>query len=174
MADAVGSSILTADGINALANASATGGSIQPKYFKFSNQDLVLDPNLSAEDIVGWRTQDISAYHHLDDQTVEFVCDVLPTEAEDYVRTCGLYLDDGTLFVVAKPYHPFPPGMRQTFKVQMTYENIDGLLDFKYISTEEMEQYLLTLESSVINGLQISKNLARTLEVTKIQGVKVI
>lgn len=155
---AVGSSIVTADGINALANASATGTSVKPKYFKFSNQDLVLDPNLSASDLTGWRTQDINLYQKVDAQTVEFVCDVIPTEAIDYARVCGLYLDDGTLFMVAKPPYPFPPQLRQTFKIQMIYQNIDTLLDFKYLSFDEEEQSLSILDTSISLGLQTMEN----------------
>ena len=155
---AVGSSIITADGINALANASASGTSVKPKYFMFSNQDLVLDPNLSASDITGWRTQDINLYQKVDDKTVEFVCYVAPTEARDYARVCGLYLEDGTLFMVAKPPYPFPPSLRQTFKIQMVYENIDGLLDFKYVSFSEEEQSLSILDTSISLGLQTMEN----------------
>jgi len=155
---AVGNSIVTADGINALANASATGTSVKPKYFKFSNQDLVLDPNLSAEDIHGWRTQDINLYQKVDAQTVEFVCDVEPTEASDYAKVCGLYLDDGTLFMVAKPPYPFPPSLRQTFKIQMIYENATELLDFKYVSFSEEEQSLSILDTSISLGLQTMEN----------------
>jgi len=95
---AVGSSIVTADGINALANASASGTSVKPKYFKFSNQDIVLDPNLSASDIVGWRTQDINLYQTVDESTVEFVCDVEPTEADDYARVWTLFRRWNTLY----------------------------------------------------------------------------
>jgi len=155
---AVGSSIVTADGINALANASASGKSVKPKYFKFSNQDLVLDPNLSASDIHGWRTQNINLYQKVDSKTVEFVCDVIPTEATDYTRVCGLYLDDGTLFMVAKPPYPFPPSLRQTFKIQMIYENATELLDFKYVPFSEEEQSLSILDTSISLGLQTMEN----------------
>lgn len=151
---AVGKSLITADGINALANASASGTSVKPKYFQFSSQDLVLDPNLSAGDIVGWITQDINLYQKIDDKTVEFVCDVKPTEATDYARVCGLYLDDGTLFMVAKPPYPFPPLLRQTFKIQMKYEGIDALLNFKYVSFNEEEQSLSALDTSLTIGLE--------------------
>jgi len=155
---AVGSSLITADGINALANASASGTSVKPKYFKFSNQDLVLDPNMSAEDIVGWRTQDINLYQTIDDKTVEFVCDVVPTEATDYARICGLYLEDGTLFMVAKPPYPFPPQLRQTFKIQMIYESIDEILNFQYLSFDETEQDIALLNAQAILGEQILQN----------------
>jgi len=149
----VGGSIITADGINALSNASASGKSVKPKYFKFSNQDLILDPNLSASDIHGWRTQDINLYQKVDSKTVEFVCDVIPTEATDYTRICGLFLEDGTLFMVAKPPYPFPPTLRQTFKIQMIYENATELLDFKYLSFSETEQDLSLLNTNVQMGL---------------------
>ena len=167
---AIGKSIITADGINALANASASGTSVKPKYFKFSNQDLVLDPNLSASDINGWRTQDINLYQKVDDRTVEFVCDVIPNEASDYSRVCGLYLDDGTLFMVAKPPYPFPPSLRQTFKIQMVYEDITGLLDFKYVAFSQTEQDLSLLNATAVSGNQILKNTLK-LEGVKIQGV---
>jgi len=150
---AIGSSIITADGINALSNASASGTSVKPKYFKFSNKDLVLDPNLSASDINGWRTQDINLYQKVDSKTVEFVCDVIPTEASDYTRVCGLYLEDGTLFMVAKPPYPFPPSLRQTFKIQMVYENVSDLLDFKYLPFSETEQDLSLLNTNTQLGL---------------------
>jgi hypothetical protein len=166
----VGKSIITADGINALANASASGTSVKPKYFKFSNQDLVLAPNLSASDLTGWRTQDINLYQKVDDRTVEFVCGVIPSEAVDYTRVCGLYLEDGTLFMVAKPPYPFPPSLRQTFKIQMVYEDITGLLDFKYVAFSQTEQDLSLLNTTVVSGNQILKNTLK-LERVKIQGV---
>ena len=155
---AVGSSIITADGINALAKASASGTSVKPKYFKFSNQDLVLDPNLSASDIHGWRTQDINLYQTIDDKTVEFVCDVDPTEATHYTRVCGLYLDDGTLFMVAKPPFPFPPSLRQTFKIQIKYQNASQLMSFEYLPYQETEQSLSILDTAVSLGLQTIEN----------------
>ena len=151
---AVGQSIITADGINALANAAASGTSVKPKYFVFSHQDLVLDPKLSAGDIHGWRTQDISLYQVLDSSTVEFVCDVAPTEATDYTHVCGLYLEDGTLFMVAKPPFPFPPQLRQTFKVQMVYANADRLLDFRYLPYSETEQSLAALDVALSSALR--------------------
>ena len=166
----VGGSIITADGINALSNASASGKSVKPKYFKFSNQDLILDPNLSASDIHGWRTQNINLYQKVDDKTVEFVCDVIPTEATDYTRICGLYLEDGTLFMVAKPPYPFPPSLRQTFKIQMVYENINGLMDFKYVAFSQTEQDLSLLNATAVSGNQILKNTLK-LEGIKLQGV---
>jgi len=139
---AVGQSIITADGINALVEASSAGRTIKPKFFRFSEQDLVLDPMLSASDVHGWVTQDIDGYMRIDDDTVEFVCDVQPTEATHYTRLAGLYLDDGTLFMLAKPPFPFPPQLRQTFKIQLRYQNVGALTDFRYISTDEMRQSL--------------------------------
>lgn len=167
---AVGQSIITADGINAFANASASGTSVKPKYFQFSAQDVVLDPNLSAGDITGWRTQDISLYRKINADTVEFVCDVAPTEATEHTRVCGLFLEDGTLFMIAKPPFPFPPQLRQTFKIQMVYANASALLDFAYLPHQETEQDLSALNTTVVCGNQILKNTLK-LEGIKLQGV---
>lgn len=154
----VGSSIVTAEGINALAAASASGTSIKPKYFKFSSQDLAISPELDKNDISGWIMKDISLYQTVDDMTIEFVCDVLPSEATNYAKIAGLYLDDGTLFMVAKPPYPFPPGLRQTFKIQMVYQNISGLVDFQYVPWDEEQQSLSILDTSVTLGMQIMDN----------------
>ena len=150
---AVGAVIVTADGINALVEADSTGRSIKPKYFRFSVQDLVLGPELSAGDIHGWLTRDISVYRQIDGNTVEFVCDVPPTEATDYARIVGLYLDDGTLFAVAKPPYPFPPALRQTLKIQVQYRQVGELMDFHYLSHYETEQDLNLLNTEAVLGI---------------------
>ena len=149
---AVGQSIITADGINALVEASAKHETVTPKYFRFSDDDMVLDTNLSAGDIDGWTTRDISTIKQISADAAEFVCDVEPTEATHYTRVCGLYLDDGTLFAVAKPPFPFPPGLRQTFKIQVSYQNITELMDFSYLPHQEEEQDLRIIDTSSVLG----------------------
>jgi hypothetical protein len=149
---AVGQSIITADGINALVEASAKNKTVTPKYFRFSDDDLVLDPSLSAEDIDAWTTRDISTIKQISGDAAEFVCDVDPEEATHYTRVCGLYLDDGTLFAVAKPPFPFPPGLRQTFKIQISYQNITELMDFSYLPHQEEEQDLRLNNTAAVLG----------------------
>ncbi|WP_456390599.1 hypothetical protein [Hydrogenimonas sp.] len=149
---AVGKSIITEKGIFAMADASVTGKLVQPKYFKFSTTDYNLDPALT--DISGWLQKDISLYNKIDDNTVEFLCDVAPEEATDYARTAGLFLEDGTLFMLAKPPFPFPPGMRQTFKIQLVYQNAEQLIDFQYLPFYETEQDLMILEVGAQAGLR--------------------
>jgi len=128
---AVGQSILTVKGSYALADASQTGKSIKPKFYKVSNQDITLDPTLT--DISGvWKQADISGYFPVNDNTVEFLVDIPPEEATSYGRTFGLYLEDGTLFMIAKPPYPFPPALRQTFKIQLVYNNANNLIDFRH------------------------------------------
>ncbi|MEO1927623.1 MAG: hypothetical protein ABGX26_02930, partial [Nautiliaceae bacterium] len=98
---AVGQSLITVNGIKALMDASVIGKLVKPKYFKFSDVDYALDPTIA--DISGWIQKDISVYNTINENTVEFVCDVAPDEAAKYTKTAGLYLDDGTLFMLAKP-----------------------------------------------------------------------
>ena len=148
---AVGQVILTLQGSYALADAQATGKSIQPKYYKVSNQDIQLDPTLT--DLNGvWKTEDISGYTPISPDTVEFLIDIPPDQATDYGRTFGLYLADGTLFAVAKPPYAFPPNLRQTFKVQITYSNINQITDFQYIPFYETEQLLAVMDVAFTFG----------------------
>ncbi len=157
---AVGQSIITANGIKALMDASAAGKLIKPKYFKFSDTDYTLDPTI--ENISGWIQKDISVYNTLNSNTVEFICDVAPEEAAKYTKTAGLYLDDGTLFMLAKPPYPFPPLLRQTFKIQLVYQNAENLIDFSYLPFYETEQDLAILNNAAAIGelaLQTSENI---------------
>ena len=146
----VGQSIITSSGIKALMDASAVGKLIKPKYFKFSDTDYTLDPTIT--DINGWIEKDISVYNTINENTVEFTCDVAPEEAAKYTKTAGLYLDDGILFMLAKPPFAFPPMLRQTFKVQLVYQNAENLIDFSYLPFYETEQDLAILQNSASLG----------------------
>ena len=173
MSTPIGQSLITADGINALTQAQLSGGQIRPKFFRFSETEMTLDPMLGAEDITAWYTHDISLYRRIDGDTVEFVCDVPPTEATHYTRTVGLYLEDGTLYAVAKPPFAFPPMLRQTFKIQITYANAGQLMDFQYIPHQETEQDLALLDTILTQGEITMKEMARARHITHIQGVPV-
>lgn len=148
----VGTSILTDAGLQALINAHAQGTKVKPKYYKVTDQNISLSPSLT--DIPNaWRTADIDGYVQVDENTVEFLI-VIPTEAASkYGRTFGLFLEDGTLLLVAKPPYPFPPGLRQTFKVQLYFEKADEVLDFQYIPFDETEQSLAVYDATTLHDV---------------------
>jgi len=146
----VGESIVTAQGIYALLEANTRGERVKVKSFVFSEEDVELDPNINS--LSGWLQKDISLYTIVDSHTVEFVCDVPPDEATHYTKTAGLLLEDGTLFMLAKPPFPFPPMLRQTFKIQLRYQNAQELLDFGYLPFYETEQELSILEVAAALG----------------------
>ncbi len=151
---AVGQSILTLKGSYALADASSTGKSIRPKFYKVSGNDIALDPTLT--DLTGvWKQADISGYFPINDNTVEFLVDIPPEQATSYGKTFGLYLEDGTLFMIAKPPYPFPPQLRQTFKIQLVYNNVNNLVDFQYLPFYETEQDLSIFDVSMTLGNRI-------------------
>ena len=148
---AVGQSILTVQGSYALADASSTGKSIRPKFYKVSGNDIALDPTLT--DLTGvWKQADISGYFPINNNTVEFLVDIPPEQATGYGKTFGLYLEDGTLFMIAKPPYPFPPQLRQTFKIQLVYNNVNNLVDFQYLPFYETEQDFSILAVSTYLG----------------------
>ena len=157
---ATGVSILTLAGLTAYQSASATGSSVQPVTYQFSSRDYDLDDggaSLAALEEV-WKEADISGYFAVNDDTVEFLVDIPPDEAEGYGRTCGLFLADGTLFMVAKPPYAFPPMFHQRFKIQLVYNNASALTDFQYLSFAETTQDLVALAAKAHANLQTLRN----------------
>lgn len=162
MPNPVGMCILTLAGLAAYQSASATGSSVQPVTYKMSNLEYDLAVQGPAlQDLAGvWRDAPISGYFTVDADTVEFLLDVPPDEADDYGRTVGLYLADGTLFLLARPPHPLPPMFHQRFKVQLRYNNAVALTDFQYLSFQETTQDLVTLAAKAQANLQVLRNAA--------------
>lgn len=150
----LGVSKITIDGINALSNASTSGTSIKPKYFVVSNQDLEVSENLTANDINGWFTKDIDGYNKINSDQVEFACKIEPDNATDFARFFGIFLEDGTLFMVGKPAYPYPPGAEHIFLMQMVYNNVDAVVNFEYLPFDEQEQYSAILDTQVTYFLQ--------------------
>ena len=162
--------ILTNDGIHALANATASGTSIKPKYVTFSNQVLNLDPTLSASDIAGWLTQDITAYLPVSKDVATFQCVVQAIDAVDFTRFVGLFLDDGTLFMIGKPTFPIAPNITQKINIPLTYANMQSNISFAALPFSETEQDLNLLNTLCVGGNQIFKNTLKIEGIT-IQGV---
>ncbi len=162
----VGQAILTVRGALALADATRTGRSVKPRYYKVSKNDTNLDPTLT--DLSGvWRQADISGYFPISDNTVEFVIDIAPEQAIDYGKTFGLFLDDGTLFMIAKPPYPFPPALRQTLKVQLVYQNVNNIVNFQYIPFYETQQDLMILDN-IFTTTQSVETLRKDIELLKL------
>lgn len=169
----VGALVITEDGINALTEAQLIGRKIKPKFYRLTEDDLVIDPTLSAGDISGWYTHDINLYKEIDRDTVEFTCDIPPTENTHYTRTVGFYLEDGTLFAVAKPPFSAPPMFRNRFHAQIGYANAGQLMDFRYLPHQETEQDLALLDMILTQGEMMMKEMAFSRNITHIQGVSV-
>jgi len=145
----VGKLVITARGILAILEAQTRNRRIKPQFYRVSNRDIALDPTLTSLPGI-WKQADISGYLPISPNTVEFLIDIPPEEATDYGRTFGLYLDDGTLFAIAKPPYPFPPMLRQTLRVQISYSNIAQVIDFQYIPFLEAEQSLSILDATSV------------------------
>ena len=146
---AVGQSILTVAGLNKILDGYATNKPVAPKFFKVSSQDIQLDPGLL--DISGvWKEGQIDGVKIIDNNTIEFIIDIPVEEAIDYGKIFGLYLEDGTLFMLAKPPYPFPPSLRQTFKIQLAYNNISQMVDFKYIPSWNWQEEIIAPSTSAL------------------------
>lgn len=137
--------IITDAGLAALAYASAHGTTIRPAYFKFSSEkDHYVDGSdhlLStltemAYDV--WYTHNINYYKIIDPTAnlVEFVCEALPDAVapspNSQTWACGLFLEDDTLFMIAKPDAAFPATVHQIFRLELAYNAAGSLVEFVY------------------------------------------
>ncbi len=157
---AEGKTVVTENGLRALIEASSVGKRIKPAYFKVSEQDIGdIYPGINLADLPAvWYQAPISAYVPVNDSTVQFILDIPQDKATKYGKTFGLYLEDGTLFAVAKPPYPFPPLMRQRFRVQFVWEQIDAVMNFEDIPFYEFDQDMSRLEILATLGYQILQN----------------
>nr|BDD47402.1 hypothetical protein 11 [bacterium] len=151
-----GKSIITEKGLHALLSATVNTAQLPIKYFKVSDNEYDLDKTML--DFDGWYENDISCYMPVDQNSIEFVIDIPPEKAKKFGKFFGLYLEDGTLFMCAKPPSPFPPLFRQIFRIQFVYKNANSILDFKYIPFSETEQDFSRLETLVQNGNRFHMN----------------
>jgi len=147
MAD--GKTVVTLAGLKALTQASSLGTQVKPVYFKVSDQDIGdIYPGIDVADLSGvWYQANISGYVPVNDTTIQFILDIPEESATKYGKVFGLYLEDGTLFAVAKPPYPFPPGMRQRFKVQFVWQQIETVMNFEDIPFYEFDQDVVNLDA---------------------------
>ena len=147
MAD--GKTVITLNGLKALTEASSLGRQVKPVYFKVSDADIGdIYPGIDLKDLPSvWHQANISGYIPVNDSTVQFILDTPPDKAVKYGKTFGLYLEDGTLFAVAKPPYPFPPLMRQRFRVQFVWQQIESVMNFEDIPFYEFDQDVAHLDA---------------------------
>ena len=149
MAEGTGKTVATLNGLKALTEASSIGRRVKPVYFKVSDADIGdIYPGIDLHDLPSvWYQADITGYIPVNDSTVQFILEVTQEKATHYGKVFGLYLEDGTLFAVAKPPYPFPPLMRQRFRVQFVWQQIDSVMNFEDIPFYEFDQDVVHLDA---------------------------
>jgi len=152
-----GKTVITLNGLKALTEASLLGKKVKPVYFKVSDANIEdIYPGIDISDLSSvWYQANISAYIQIDTNTVQFILDIPQESATKYGKIFGLYLEDGTLFAVAKPPYPFAPLMRQRFKVQFVWQQIESVMNFEDIPFYEFDQDIVRLESTSTLALAI-------------------
>ncbi|MEO2067923.1 MAG: phage tail protein [Desulfurobacteriaceae bacterium] len=146
---AEGKTVITLNGLKALTEASSIGKQVKPVSFRVSDADIgEIYPGIDIKDLPSvWYQANISAYVPVNDSTVQFILDIPEESATKYGKVFGLYLEDGTLFAVAVPPYPFPPLMRQRFKVQFVWEQIESVMNFEDIPFYEFDQDVVHLDA---------------------------
>ena len=144
-----GKSVATLNGIKTLTQASYTDVKMKPVYFKVSDVDVgEIYPGIDIKDLPSvWYETEISGYVLVNENTVQFICEVPAEKAIKHGATFGLYFENGVLFVVAKPPSTFPPLMRQRLRVQFVWQQIEAVMDFSDIPFYEFDQDVAHLDA---------------------------
>ena len=154
---AEGKTVITLNGLKALTEAFSLGRKTKPISFKVSDVDIGdIYPAIDIADLSSvWYQADISGRIPIDANTVQFVLGIPPDKAIRYGKIFGLYFEDGTLYAVAKPPHPFPPLIRQRLRVQFVWQQIESVMNFEDIPFYEFDQDIVKLEAVTTLSLAI-------------------
>ncbi len=159
MANPLGRAVVTDEGKSLLAEALAGGEAVIPKFYRFSQEHYEADSSMVSSDIsLFWKEKDVDLYQMVDANTIELVLITEATDADFFVYTIGIYLEDGTLFAVANPTYPIASAQRQVAKIQLSYADIGEALNFLYLPHQETEQDISLLNTIAVHGNQITKN----------------
>jgi len=147
--------ILTDAGRNALRDAELNGTPATPKFFRASDQEYALDPTMQAAAFSGWYSHDINAYLPVEDQTAQFTCSIPEASATHSLRSVGIFMADGTLFGLSVLTHEIPPHVATNLHILHDWDNINQLLDFRYLPIAELELELTVLDNALRCGLEV-------------------
>jgi len=116
-----------------------TDEKLVPKYFKFSSDKKIIHADFEDKDLKDWYSGDITSCLMTGNDRIEFTCEVPREKAKKSTNLCGLYLEDGSLFMVARVKYPIPSKLKQKFKIKLTHKNILDRMDLKYIIQQKID-----------------------------------
>jgi hypothetical protein len=133
-----------------------------PKYFKLSSQEIPLLETTDANNYEYWYQKDIDVYQIIDQDTVEFTCILEMDQNINITKSICLYFDTDLEkdipFLLGVLINEIQPGSRLVLSIQFKLTNASTLLNFSFITTDKMEEGILSLNNLITLGNQITKN----------------
>ena len=132
-----------------------------PKYFRIYDTQLNITPAISKEDMNNkpfWIQKPIDLYRIVDDNTVEFTCILENEESTSNSGSICLFFEDDVPFLFSQFTTIIPSGNRQIINIQFKLSNASKEVNFQFIKTDALEEGLLSLNTLVTLGNQITKN----------------
>jgi hypothetical protein len=137
-----------------------------PKYFKISSEEIPVLATIDASTEGSynfWYQKDIDIFKVIDSDTVEFTCVLEASENTNNTRSICLYFDNPNStydipFLLGVLNEDLPSNTRVVITLQFKLTNATEKIDFSFITTDELEEGLLSLNTLMTLGNQISKN----------------
>ena len=155
--------IITNKGKEKLSQSLASGIETELVYFRVTDQDFDLDPNLI--DLPSYWYQDlITAKEWIDKNTLKFICEVPATKATKVLKGIGIYTRDGDLFAVGKIVDGYlPPYITQkvNFVVKIDFQDFGDVVNLPY-SDDTLYNVNLDTQATLLNQIQqLAKEIAK-------------
>jgi len=143
----VGKSVYTREGIEAFRNATVENRLIRPVKFRVSKDNIEIYNGIPSSEFRSYWYEGRVAGYRIDKDRAEIILEVPPDKAAHDGATFALLDESNTILMLAKPPFPFPPLMRQRLLVQIVWQNLDEIVEFKYLPATEYEQHLVDWEA---------------------------
>ncbi len=141
MSNPIGKSVYTREGIETLRNATIENRQIRPVKFRVSKDDVEIYNGVPSSEFKNyWYEGRIAGYRKIDKDRAEIILEIPPDKATRDGATFALLDESNTILMLAKPPFPFPPLMRQRLLVQIVWQNLEEIVDFKYLPSEDFNR----------------------------------
>jgi len=134
-----------------------------PKYFRVSYDDIPALSNVNINDYSFWYQKNIDLFRVIDKDTVEFTCIIEAIENTNITRSICLYFDDPDStkdipFLLGVLNEDIPSDTRVVISIQFKLTNATDKIDFSFITADKLEEGILSLNTLITLGNQITKN----------------
>jgi len=136
---------------------------VSPKYFKLSSDDIPLNGSVNLSTYSFWYQKNIDIYKTVDADTTEFTCILEKNQNTSKTKSICLFFKsttgtDDIPFLLGSLPNAIPTDTKIVLTIQFKLTGSTTKIDFKFISSNKLEEGLMSLNNLATLGNQITKH----------------